>query len=255
MHGDARAQDDAGIIRFARGAVVNRRIALWLLALALMAGFVALGRWQLQRADEKQRMLDQVALALAGRHAQSLSVAADEDTSAYAWASGRGHFVSAPVLLLDNQRRGDQVGVHVLAVFEPEGSRALLVDLGWLPVAGDRRMPEVILPAGNVAIAGLLTPPPAAGIALGAAHVQIDSTRWLLTRVDLAALATALHSKLATRVLRLDPALALGYARDLNVLPNTLPPERHRGYAVQWFGLALATLLVALFLGFRRRPQ
>ena len=54
---------------------------------------------------------------------------------------------------------------------------------------------------------------------------------WLLTRVDIAALAAGLRLPLAPRVLRLDPALPLGYARDLDVLPNTLPPERHRGYA------------------------
>jgi cytochrome oxidase assembly protein ShyY1 len=55
-------------------------------------------------------------------------------------------------------------------------------------------------------------------------------------------------------VLRLDPKLPIGYPRDLNLLTNTLPPERHRGYAVQWFGLAFATLITALFLSLRRRP-
>jgi cytochrome oxidase assembly protein ShyY1 len=50
----------------------------------------------------------------------------------------------------------------------------------------------------------------------------------------------------------LDPAIPLGYARDLDVLPNTLPPERHLGYAVQWFGLALAVLVTALVLTFRK---
>jgi cytochrome oxidase assembly protein ShyY1 len=53
--------------------------------------------------------------------------------------------------------------------------------------------------------------------------------------------------------LRLDPALPLGYQRDLDVLPNTLPPERHRGYAVQWFGLAVASLVTALVLTLRRK--
>jgi cytochrome oxidase assembly protein ShyY1 len=53
-------------------------------------------------------------------------------------------------------------------------------------------------------------------------------------------------------VLKLDPAIPLGYARDLDVLPNTLPPERHLGYAVQWFGLALAVLATALVLTFRK---
>ena len=79
--------------------------------------------------------------------------------------------------------------------------------------------------------------------------------RWLLTRMDLAALSTALNLDLAPRVLRLDPALPIGYARDLDVLPNTLPPERHRGYALQWYSLAVAVIIIALILTFRRpRP-
>jgi cytochrome oxidase assembly protein ShyY1 len=49
--------------------------------------------------------------------------------------------------------------------------------------------------------------------------------------------------------------LPLGYARDLELLPNTLPPERHRGYALQWFGLAFATFAAALFVTFRPPPK
>ena len=53
-------------------------------------------------------------------------------------------------------------------------------------------------------------------------------------------------------MLKLDPTLPIGYARDLDILPNTLPPERHLGYAVQWFGLALTVLATALVLTFRK---
>ena len=90
---------------------------------------------------------------------------------------------------------------------------------------------------------------------MGPAHVVADDQRWLLTRVDAAALGTALGLALPARVLRLDPASTLGYTRDLEVLANTLPPERHRGYALQWFGLAGAVLVVSLFLSFRRQRQ
>ena len=38
--------------------------------------------------------------------------------------------------------------------------------------------------------------------------------------------------------------------RDLVILPNTLTPARHLGYAVQWFGLALTVLVVAVVLTF-----
>ena len=68
------------------------------------------------------------------------------------------------------------------------------------------------------------------------------------------AVAAALgREAIAPRVLRLDPDAAGGYARDLEILPNTLPPEKHLGYAVQWFGLALTVLVTALILTFRRR--
>jgi cytochrome oxidase assembly protein ShyY1 len=246
-------RDDRSRQPAARAARPSLRIALWLAAVLVIAGFLALGRWQLQRATEKQQMLDAVAAVLESRQARSLA-AVEARPPGYDWTAGRGRFLARPALLLDNQRRGDLVGVHVFGVFQPDAGRALLVDLGWLPVPGNRQLPVVRLPEGEQAVSGLLAPPLATGLALGPAYVRSDAGRWLLTRIDIAALADGLGVPLAPRVLRLDPALPLGYARDLDVLPNTLPPERHRGYAVQWFGLALATLIIALYLGFRRRP-
>lgn len=226
----------------------------WLLAgLLLASGFAALGRWQLQRGVEKQRMLDQVAVATAGGETLALSVAGK--AGGYARAAGAGRFLAGPVLLLDNQRRGPTVGVRVLAPFRSVGGTVLLVDLGWLALPGDRQLPEVALPTGELTLSGLLTPPPSAGLALGPASTPAGPGRLLLTRVDLDALSASLGLPLAPRILRLDPALPLGYARDLDVLPNTLPPERHRGYALQWFGLAFTTLLLSLYFAFfRRRP-
>ena len=173
--------------------------------------------------------------------------------SGYSWVSGRGRFRSAPVLLLDNQRRGDQVGVHVFAIFDAEAAGSLLVDLGWLRLPGDRRLPAVAVPPGRLILSGLLSPPPSAGLALGPDHVVSSPGTWLLSRVDVGQLRAALRSGLAPRVLRLDPTLPIGFPRDLDILPNTLPPQQHRGYAVQWFGLALAVLATSFLLGFRRK--
>jgi len=39
------------------------------------------------------------------------------------------------------------------------------------------------------------------------------------------------------------------------VLANTLPPERHLGYAVQWFALSAAVLVIALLLTLRARRR
>jgi len=235
--------------------VVNRRLLLWAVAALLVAGFSALGLWQLRRGEAKQAMLERAAGALRERRPLSFSAADLRDAQGYDWVAGHARRADAPLLLLDNQRRGQQVGVRVLAVLQPREGRPLLADFGWLPVPGNRDFPAVQLPTGELEVSGLLAPAPGAGLALGPAWTpEVPAgrePRWLLTRVDMPALSAALGLPLQPRVLRLDPALRVGYARDLEVLPNTLPPERHRGYALQWFGLAFATACTALFMSLR----
>ena len=239
--------------------MVNRRLLLWLAAAVLVTGFCALGRWQLQRGEHKEAMLERAAGALRERRAISFSAAELRDARGYDWVAGHARLAPTPLLLLDNQRRGQQVGVRVLAVLQPREGKPLLADFGWLPMPGNREIPAVALPRGEFPVAGLLAPPPGAGLALGPAWTPLGpagrDARWLLTRVDIPALSAALELPLQARLLRLDPALRVGYARDLEVLPNTLPPERHRGYALQWFGLAFATACTALFMHFRRPPR
>ncbi len=237
---------------------VGRNIAFgWLLALLVAALFVRLGFWQLERMHQKQAMLDAVHAVLHDRRPLPLAVAADPARgSGYDWSAGPGRFAALPAILLDNQGRGDTAGVRAYRVFQPASGTPLLVELGWLPLPGDRRLPAVPLPAATRHVAGLLLPPPSAGIVDAPAVAQPDGTL-LAIALDLPMLRDTLRlPALAPRVLKLDPAQGLGagpaYARDLDILPNTLPPQRHLGYAVQWFGLALAVLATALVLTFRK---
>ncbi|MDH5824567.1 SURF1 family protein [Luteimonas sp. RD2P54] len=232
-------------------------LAGWTLALLAMALFATLGTWQLGRQEQKQRRLDEAALTLQRREPQPLAAAADQAAArALGWAAGTGRYLDLPAVLLDNQQRGGRPGVRVHRAFSPEpGGVPLLVDLGWLPLPADRRMPPLPPPPAARHVAGLLAPPPSAGLARAALQPQADGTL-LATALEPKSVAAALGlPALAPRVLRLDPELAGGHARDLEVLPNTLPPERHLGYAVQWYGLALAVLVTALVLTFRRRAR
>jgi cytochrome oxidase assembly protein ShyY1 len=238
---------------------VNRRATLllgWTLAVLATAAFASLGRWQLARMHEKQAMLDAAQRVLDQRQARPLSAASDlRRVRDYDWAEGEGVFADAPAVLLDNQMRGDRAGVRAYRLFRAQDGTRLLVELGWLPVAGDRRMPEIARIPGRQRMRGLLMPPPSHGLGAAVAAPQPDGTI-VTTAVDAPGLPALLQQRtLPPRVLRLDPALRLGYARDLDILPNTLPPQRHLGYAVQWFALAAAVLATALLLTFRTRPR
>lgn len=235
----------------------GRALALgWLLALLACALFVRLGFWQSGRALEKEATLAAVASVLDRSQPVGLERATDASRArGYDWAVGTGRF-TGDVLLLDNQQRDGRVGVRAYAPFEPQQGGMLLVDLGWLPLEGNRRLPEVSVPAGMVEVQGLLAPPPSAGLALGPAMAR-EQERWLMLRIDRGDIqrALGLARPPAPRVLRLDPALPFGHARDLELLANTLPPDKHRGYALQWFGLAATVLVIAVVLTFRRKRQ
>lgn len=240
----------------------------WALAVLAMALFCSLGVWQLDRGKQKQAMLAQSQGVLAARKPLPLNAAADPARAgAYDWAQGQGRFLDKPAVLLDNQTSEGRSGVRVYRVFQPgvfqpsmpQGDAAatppVLVELGWLPLPGDRTLPRIDSFEATTHVAGLLAPPPSAGLVAAVVSPQPDGNL-LATSLDHAALTGALElPTLAPRVLRLDPALKVGYLRDLDILPNTLPPERHLGYAVQWFGLALTVLITALVLTLRKRRR
>ena len=236
----------------------------WLLAVVAMVAFVAAGRWQLGRMHEKEAMLAAADKALASGEPQPLLLASDSGRAgAYDRAAGTGRIANATVWL-DGQQRGGRTGVRMYCVLFPdEGVQPTLVDAGWWPLDGRRQLPLFGCPAGDAqTVRGLLAAPPSTGIAHGEPLAEAGDARWLAARLDLSAIAAALKlsTGLAPRVLRLDPKRQPGDAgvmlapgeRDLEILANTLTPQRHLGYAVQWFGLAIAVLVVALVLTLRK---
>lgn len=234
-----------------RSVRVKLRIILLLAAVSIELLLVRLGFWQLARGEEKQQALQVLAVVLQEKQAQPLARALNQ-VSGYTWVQGRVIFHDSPLLLLDNQRRGNQVGVTVFQSAEAEGGRLFLVELGWLPVNGSRQLPKPVALSGSWVVAGLLMPPPSPGLALGPAFSKQANGSLLLMRLDREALSAPLQGPLAARILRVDPTQRIGFARDLSVQANTLPPEKHRAYALQWFGLAAAFAVLCIGVMMRK---
>ncbi|MCB1590313.1 MAG: SURF1 family protein [Xanthomonadales bacterium] len=224
-----------------------------LLSLLLAAGFARLGWWQWQRAAEKSAWQAELAV-LSAQPPRPLTQVLGGDVQRGVPVQVDGE-VLPPTLLLDNQTRDGRAGVLVLARLRVDGvAEDLLVVRGWLPLTdGVRALPRLDPLPSRMHWFGHLDRPPAAGLSLGATPGSLDQDPALLMRVDPDWLADQWQRPLLPWVLYLDPAAEQGFDRDWS--PRSLPPERHRGYAAQWWGLALAVLLVYGVLSWRARRR
>jgi cytochrome oxidase assembly protein ShyY1 len=220
----------------------------YLAAAGFLALFLAAGVWQLGRAQQKEALFAAWAQVDA---LPTLDLSAAKDVAlnreTLLRVAVRGRYLSKRNVLLDNQQRPGQVGVMVYTPFAiADTQELLLVARGFLPIPRDRsEFPDPQVSDDLVEIRGLLTAPPAPGYRMG----QVASSQtWprLLTAIDTAQLSEALGQTLLPGVLLLDPQAPEGFLRDWH--PNTLSADRHRGYAVQWLGLALTVLIVTLLL-------
>ena len=94
---------------------------------------LALGGWQLQRADEKSALL---ASQEARRQAPAQPIGELERSAdpAFQRVLLRGYFDAEHSLLLDNRTRDGRVGVELLQPFYDQPSGLwLLLNRGWLP--------------------------------------------------------------------------------------------------------------------------
>ena len=217
----------------------------------LMPALIALGFWQIARGQEKARLLARAAHEAAAPPMDFGAGTSVDTLPERRRVRVRGEFVADRQGLLDNQVRDGRVGYDILTPLRIEGRRAvLLVDRGWL-ARGSRRgdVPHWQTPPGPVTVTGYLHAPAALPLVTGEV-TDIFAGNWVVSEIDTGALQQAVGAPLEARVLRLTPPSDFGFRRDWPVV--TMTPQRHYGYAVQWFGMAIALLAIYVNTGVRR---
>jgi len=208
---------------------------------------VLLGRWQLDRAhlrEERAARYDSLArlppVAIGGKRI-------DAGSLDYHRVSARGHWLAEYGIYRDNQIYRGQAGFDVYMPLRLEGSElCLLVDRGWVAAGRDRaHLPAIKTPNGMVEIHGTVQLP---------ARFKEFGT---IYREGLIWENVTLERFSAWSGLSLQPVIVRqiddprdGLIRDWP-RPDT-GAEQNRGYAVQWFGLALLTCLLWAYHFFRK---
>jgi len=230
--------------RFAR---VRRRPA-WLPALAALffAGLTFwLGQWQLGRAEEKRA--GQAALAAAAALPALDIGTLPASPALFSRTSVTGRFDAAYRIYLDNRIYQGRPGYHVIVPLAYRGG-VVLVNRGWMPAGSDRGVrPEAPLPASPVVLEGLLVPAQSRYVELSGQGVA--GPVW--QNLSLARYRDWYRGDLPDRMLLQTSPAGDGLVRDWP-RPDA-GVEKHLGYAVQWFSLTAAIVVLYAYYGLWRR--
>ena len=220
---------------------------LSMLAILILALLISLGNWQLDRAREKQAILD---LQSARMNLDSIDISTlqltDNDLR-YLPVKAGGWLDTSHQILIDNQVKDGRVGYFVLTPMKLNASEAVLINRGWVAAGADRGvLPNVALTAVGASIKGKLDHFPSVGIRLEGADVLSEGWPSVTQLIDLDNVEERLGYRIMPYQILLNPIEPNGYNR--HWVPMRMGPEKHHGYAFQWFALATAWVIIYFVL-------
>ena len=203
-----------------------------------------LGFWQVERADEKRALLEQIENRKTMTPVTLEYLDKQQDKGFYHLKLD-GEFLPDNYVLLDNRIVKGQAGFEVIQPYRV-GHRTILINRGWIPLPKDRTiLPKLPLESGYLQVSGIVYEPTKAIVLK---EDQLDaSTPWpkLIQSLDMNKL-TVLYDELGLSIepwiLRQDPDSGSFFKREW--LYVNMTPERHISYAVTWFGLAFALVII-----------
>lgn len=245
------------------------RRAAWIAGLLVIALTLRLGFWQLDRARQKQALVDRVTeraalppLPLSELRAPTLQEPQIERRTVL-----EGRWLPERTVFLDNRQMAGspQPGFLVLTPLELAPGDVVLVQRGWAPrnLRDRTQLPDAALPPGRWRVEGRVAAGPARTLAMGEGdppgavlRQNLDLDAWG-RETGLALRPWTLRQTEPMQASAATAPAASAVAFDDNRLRRRWPLpaadiSKHHGYAFQWFALAALTLGMLLWY---QRPR
>lgn len=216
--------------------------------------FVALGIWQLDRAEQKREQARLLSERGQQPPFQFDTLVDDPEALRFRKIQARGTFDADGQILIENRRYNNRTGFHVITPLRIAGSdMRVLVNRGWIPAGADGSPAPASVPHGERIVTGVShIPSPPALVLHGRADAAKDwGQSWPYLTVDLYTAAAGVP---------VQPVVILQNKHDTDGFqrswPRELPKEgMHIGYAIQWFAFAVIALVLWIRLSMVRRAE
>jgi surfeit locus 1 family protein len=221
-------------------------------------GFIVLGFWQIDRADQKNVLnsnytdRQQEAIIVLDKN----NVIDEKSSLLWRKVEFEGSFINKQNIILDNQIFNQIAGFNIITPFKIKGSDSLvLVNRGWHPNLKNREMLPIINEiSGERILQGHIASFPVSGIKLGKNNIEtLNSQIFRFQRLDAAELNYFFSAKIMPYMIYLDPII------DKELYGNFKLPapdsQKNYGYAFQWFAFAITLLIIFIRLSMKRKSN
>lgn len=229
------------------------RWSLFITLLILVALGLVLGFWQLDRAAEKSSIVNLRAKNAQHETTKLRSSDRNIDIMLYRDVTVSGEFMLDRQILLENQKYERKPGYHIFTPMRLQGSDTyILVARGWVKQGTDRRfIPALPGAEGVQQIHGRVERVPGVGYKAG----EPGETGLLWPKrviyIDLPWISKETGYSFLPYVVYQTAGKDFGFVRDWRQkfqAKERMTPEKHLGYALQWFSLTMLVVIMYLIL-------
>ena len=209
---------------------------------------VSLGFWQLDRADEKRDIEQQIFEAQSSKPeliANPLELIKKEHYNALI----KGHYATDLQFIYDNQIVNSNAGYYVMTPFIMNDRQSILINRGFIPWNGRRdRIADITIDDQQRIIEVLLVRPVQRPEL--SKEKTIKKFPMLIQSLNIGQLSSQSKLDLIPIIGRLKKTQSDGFFRQWKPFYGSV--DKHLGYALQWFLMALALFIISLRLLLKR---
>lgn len=223
-----------------------------ILIVATIVFLTSLGFWQLDRANEKRAIEASIQKANTG----IVELITDENRlleKEYYQVRLKGQYQSNKQFIYDNQIVDQVSGYYVLTPFKLEGQLStIIINRGFIPWNGDReKLADVSIKKTKSEIKVQISKP-IKRIELKSSEIG-NNFPVLIQAVDLVKMSELAGIDFSSMVGLLDASMDDGFVRKWE--PYTGSIEKHIGYAVQWFLMAIVLGIIGIRIAIKQRKK